>query len=120
MALVSSKSPMEQDDDYDSDTEDPDIDAIFVTKIKKFLQDDKKGLKKSFQNNKSNSTSKFNYGPKPKMNVSKTPPKNTQCCECKGFSQSAKNCRKKLVCRYCKRSGNLIDDYYSLQRSNEV
>ena len=47
-------------------------------------------------------------------------PKLTQCYECKGFGHIAKNCRKKLVCRYCKRSSHLIDDCRSLQRKNET
>eukprot|EP00268_Persea_americana_P067739 TRINITY_DN9358_c0_g1_i10.p1 TRINITY_DN9358_c0_g1~~TRINITY_DN9358_c0_g1_i10.p1 ORF type:complete len:108 (+),score=10.88 TRINITY_DN9358_c0_g1_i10:149-472(+) len=42
-------------------------------------------------------------------------PKPTQCYECKGFEHIAKNCHKKLVCRYCKRTSHLIDDYRSLQ-----
>ena len=44
--------------------------------------------------------------------------KPAQCYECKGFGHIAKNCCKKLVCRYCKRSGHLIDDYRTLQRKN--
>ena len=44
--------------------------------------------------------------------------KPAQCYDCKGFGQIARNCRKKLVCRYSKRSSHLIDDCRSLQRKN--
>eukprot|EP00268_Persea_americana_P034959 TRINITY_DN3454_c2_g3_i1.p2 TRINITY_DN3454_c2_g3~~TRINITY_DN3454_c2_g3_i1.p2 ORF type:complete len:129 (-),score=33.31 TRINITY_DN3454_c2_g3_i1:3075-3461(-) len=41
MALVSSKSRLEHDDGSESDTENPELDAFFVKKFKKFMKDDK-------------------------------------------------------------------------------
>ena len=96
MALVFSKSRVEHDDDSELDTEDPDLDAFFVKKFKKFLKDDKKGFKKSFQKlkgqNKPISSFKTNHSPKPGKNVSIIPLKNTHCYECKGFGHYASKC----------------------------
>ena len=46
-------------------------------------------------------------------------PKLTKCYECKSFGHIAKHCHKKLVGRYCKRSGYLIAAYNEEMRHKQ-
>lgn len=92
------KSLMEHENDSEQETEDPDLDALFVKKFKKFLKNDRKDFKKNFKSiaqkglHKPSSSFKSNAGQNSEKNVSKIPPKSTHCFECKGFGHYASQC----------------------------
>lgn len=92
IALMSSKD--NADDESDNDSDDAELEALFVKKFKKYLNKNKKNLKREFSKNKI--LNKLKIGSKNEKTSSKNTNKPIQCFECQGFGHPASKCANQL------------------------
>lgn len=122
MALVSSKNEScEYDDETKATSENDELEAFFVKKFKKFLTNNKSGMKKNFLKNEGQTRNSYvPKGDKPtEKSFSKSSSKDIKCFECQGYGHIAAKCANR-VDKWLDRALNVTWDDESKDEKSEL